>query len=409
MQEINKEMQEKAQAAVDKKASFARDVDLESYTQVNEDEHGRVDKLTDIDAHDRERMEKTGIDAGEAGRDGTFIQMDQSVVHTSSKQEGIEVTATSAALDKYDWLWDYYWKLVMVDADKFTARTQLKPAQGYFIRAEAGVKSDMPVQSCLYLSKNNAAQNVHNIIIAEEGSELHIITGCTTAPHVINGLHIGVSEFYVKKNAKITFTMIHNWADDMVVRPRTGVLVEEGGVFLSNYISMSEVKSLQMYPTARLVGDGALARFNTVVVCPEGSEMDLGSRVILDAPNTKTEIIARTITTGGNIIARGSLVGNAPDSKGHLECRGLMLSDTGRIHAIPELEATTEGAELSHEAAVGRISQEEIEYLMARGLSEDEATSTIVRGFLNIEIKGLPEALNKQLEKAIEASQEKAM
>lgn len=408
MQEIKKQLDEKAAAAAEKKAAFAQDIDLEEF-QSESQELGKIEDIEDLSAEDRERMESSGIEAEEGKRSGTFLQMNHSVVHASTKQEGIEVMSTSEALEKYDWAWDYYWKQVAVDADKYTARAQLKPTHGYFIRSLPGVKSDQPVQACLYISRENISQNVHNIIIAEEDSELHIITGCTTAPHIVNGLHIGISEFFVKKNAKISFTMIHNWAENVVVRPRSGIIVEEGGLFLSNYICMADVKSLQMYPTARLVGEGAVARFNTVLVCKEGSEMDVGSRTILNAPYTKTEMVARTITTGGNIIARGHIQGNNPDAKGHLECRGLMLGDKGRIYAIPELEATAEGVDLSHEAAVGKISQDEIEYLMARGLDEDEATATIVRGFLNVEIKGLPDSLRKQLDEAIEASREKVL
>jgi Fe-S cluster assembly scaffold protein SufB len=112
---------------------------------------------------------------------------------------------------------------------------------------------------------------------------------------------------------------------------------------------------------------------------------------------------------GGYIINRGHLVGEAPGVKGHLECRGLMLSPEGVIHAIPELEARAEGVDLSHEAAVGKIAQEEIEYLMARGLSEDEATATIVRGFLNVGVMGLPAELEAEIEQAVGLSDESSM
>lgn len=408
MQKIKKELDEKAAAAAEKKAMFGQDVDLERFKSESEP-IPEIEDISELKESDRVRMEGAGIEDVAEARSGTFLQMNHSVIHTRSKQEGIEIMGTGKALDEYDWLWDYYWNQVAVDADKFTAKAQLKPTQGYFIRALPGVRSEQPVQACLYISRDSVSQNVHNIIIAEEDSELHIITGCTTAPHVVNGLHIGISEFYVKKNAKITFTMIHNWAEDVVVRPRSGIRIEEGGLYLSNYVCMADVKSLQMYPTARLVGQGAVARFNSVLVCPEGSEMDVGSRAILDAPNTRTEMVARTITTGGTIYSRGHLVGNDRSSRGHLECRGLMLTDSGRIVAIPELEATVDGVELSHEAAVGKISPDEIQYLMSRGLTEDEATATIVRGFLNVEIEGLPDSLRQQLDKAIELSQQKAL
>ncbi|HID96974.1 MAG TPA: SufD family Fe-S cluster assembly protein, partial [Thermodesulfobacteriaceae bacterium] len=121
-------------------------------------------------------------------------------------------------------------------------------------------------------------------------------------------------------------------------------------------------------------------------------------------PLARSEIISRTISYGGTVIARGHLIGNSPDVKAHLECQGLMLTEKGVIHAIPELEAHVADVDMSHEAAVGRIAQEEIEYLMARGLTEEEATSTIVRGFLNVKIDGLPPELEAEIQAAVEES-----
>ncbi len=229
-------------------------------------------------------------------------------------------------------------------------------------------------------------------------------TGCSVAHGVKSGAHLGMSEFFVKKNASLTFTMVHNWGEDVAVRPRSAGVVEEGGKFLSNYVLLKPVKDLQMYPTITMAGENSVARFNSVVVAPKGSHLDMGNRVIMDAPNTRCEIIARTIATGGTIINRGHIGAFHVPSKGHLECQGLILGD-GRIWAIPELDGTAEGVELSHEASVGKIAQDEIEYLMARGMDEDEATSTIVRGFLNTDIMGLPVKLQMEIDKQIEELQ----
>jgi len=318
--------------------------------------------------------------------------------------EGVELMPITEALKKYDWLKDYWWKLVAKEKDVFTKETAAHLDNGYFIRALPGAKVVYPVQTCLYIRSENVAQRVHNIVIAEEGSELHVITGCSTHPDLTSALHIGVSEFYIKKGAKLVFTMIHNWGENVYVRPRTGVLVEEDGVFLSNYVSLKGVKSVQTYPTARLAGRRALARFNSVIVAPEGTVMDSGSRIILDAPETRGEIVSRTISYGGKVIARGHLVGNAPGIKAHLECNGLILAENGVIHAIPELEAHLADVDMSHEAAVGKIAQDEIEYLMARGLSEEDATATIVRGFLNVKIEGLPPELDAEIQAAVAES-----
>jgi hypothetical protein len=146
-------------------------------------------------------------------------------------------------------------------------------------------------------------------------------------------------------------------------------------------------------------------RFNSIIVATPVSKIDIGSRALLNARGAKTEMIARTISTGGDIISRGYIEGNEADVKGHLECRGLILGDKGSIHAIPELKGNRAGVDLSHEAAVGKIAEEEVEYLMARGLTRDEATAAIIRGFLKVDIQGLPDMLNEEMRKAVKASE----
>lgn len=411
MRDVNTEKvrKEKARTAANKQARFGEDINLDKYEHVAEALPYKEDLAT-IPAEAKAQMLQTGVTVDDASkRSGTIIQMDHSVIHSVTKQSDIEIMSTIKALEKYDWLQDYYWKAVSVDADKYTAHVELNPGNGYFIRALPGSKTTFPVQACLYIGKKNLAQSVHNIIIAEEGSELHIITGCTASPSEEDAMHLGISEFYIKKGAKISFTMIHNWSPHVAVRPRTGVIIEDNGVYLSNYVIMKPVKSLQTNPFARCVGKNTVSRFNSVVVTPPGSSLDLGSQVILDGAGSRTEIISHTITTGGNIIARGYIEGNAIDVKGHLECRGLILKGEGSIHAIPELRGNLAGIDLSHEAAVGKIAEEEVEYLMMRGLTRDEATATIVRGFLRVDIEGLPPELSQQIRETIEAAEKDMM
>ena len=398
------EISERAKSAKDKPAPLGPDVELSGYT-LEAPEYGERE-LSEIDVVDPNRLLNAGVDVSGRERSGSFIQVDRSVLHAAPTQEGVEVMSVRDALEAYPWVKDYMWKLVPVDQDKYTARAMLELHGGYFVRALPGAKTFFPVQACLYLKADNINQNVHNIVIAEEGSELHIITGCATDSPELRGLHIGVSEFYVKRNAKITFSMIHNWAERVAVRPRSAIRIDEGGLFLNNYVSLHPVESLQLFPSAYLVGKGATARFNSILLAPEGTFMDVGSRAYLQAPDTRCEMIARALTTGGEIINRGLLVGEIPGVRAHLECRGLILKKKGRIYAIPELDGRVEGVDMSHEAAVGRIAREEVEYLMARGLSEDEAVATIVRGFLNVDIEGLPPILKEQIDSAIEISEQ---
>ncbi len=368
-------------------------------------EHAYIADLDSVEEPDKKRMRLAGIDTSTEERSATYLQKDHSMVHCNVTQEGLEVMDINTALNTYGWLEEYLWRLVKPDKDEFTKETHEKQHLGYFIRALPGVKSLTPVQACLYLATDNITQNVHNVIIAEEGSNLHIITGCSTAPGVASGLHIGVSEFYVKKGATLSFTMIHNWSEGVVVRPRSSIQVEENGRFINNYIVLNPVESIQMYPTTHLVGDNAVASLNSILVAPKGSNLDIGGRAILTGKNTRAEIIARAITTGGTIYSRGQIVGEVPGVKAHLECKGLILEGGGSIIAIPELEGRAEDLELSHEAAVGRINQSEINYLMARGLTEDEAVGVIVRGFLHVDIQGLPPELKEEISRNITQSQ----
>jgi hypothetical protein len=382
-------------------------VDFNRYDPRAED-HAYMEDLAKLPPEDARKLLDVGVSTGDGDRAGTFLQMDRSVVHCKTTQPGVEILGITEAAARYDWLDDYLWRHIKPDQDTYTAHSRQLPHEGYFIRAEAGVRVSQPVQSCLYIAKQGFAQNVHNVVIAEPGADLHIITGCATAPHLTAGLHIGISEFYVKKGARLTFTMIHDWGEKVDVRPRSVTVVEEGGVLISNYISLRPLGTLQMFPTTYLKGPGAVGRFNSILVASRGSHLDVGSRIVLEAPETRAEIISRAITYGGDIIARGDLVGKAAGIKAHLECKGLILND-GLMQAIPELTGYVPGVEMSHEAAVGKIDRGEIEYLMARGLDEETAVSTIVRGFLNVDIEGLPPRLQARLDQAIADTQHDMM
>jgi hypothetical protein len=192
---------DKAKAAADKKAIMGEDIDLTKFTRAAEDHPYQKDP-SQLASATKSKMLEAGLMLDDPSqRVGTFIQMDNTPIHSSVKEEGVEVMPVSQAMKTYDWLSDYYWKAVAVDTDKYTASVEMGQNDGYFIRTLPGVKTDFPVQACLYLSKAKFAQNVHNIIIAEENSELHIITGCTTSLGNEPGMHLGVSEFYIKKGA----------------------------------------------------------------------------------------------------------------------------------------------------------------------------------------------------------------
>ncbi len=393
-------LKQRAESSIDKSAAYGEDFKLDEFELATKKSE-KTEDLKDLDDDFKLTLLNVGVLPDEKDRSGSFLMMDNAISHSSVHDSNIEMMSLHAALDKYDWLEEYSWKLVQVDSDKYTAKTYLENADGYFIRAPAGTKSSMPVQTCLAMGHNNTTQTVHNILIVEEDAQLDVITGCTTTKGVERAIHLGISEIYVKKGGTLNFTMIHNWAEQIGVRPRTVIYLEEGASYVSNYILLKPVGSIQSYPTAILAGENAFARFHTVAVAHPGSELDLGSKVVFDAPGTKAELISRTITTGGKAIARGEMIANALHCQGHLECHGLVLNNEGMQRAIPILEANVDDVELSHEAAVGRIAREQVEYLMARGISEDDAVGMIVRGFLDVGITGIPEQLQQDIDETI--------
>ncbi|WP_406662189.1 SufD family Fe-S cluster assembly protein [Methanolobus sp. ZRKC3] len=399
--QADENLRKKVEDALKKNAAYGEDFDLNDYGVASKDVE-YTEHLEELSEEDQRTLLNVGFTPNEENRSGSLIMLDNAVSHTSLRdKDAVELMSLNDAMKVHDWVKDYSWKLVKPDADKYNAMTYLQDANGYFIRAPAGKKSKMPVQTCLLIGSEEVSQTVHNLIIVEEGAELDVITGCSTKHGIEKGLHLGISEMYVKKGATLNFTMIHNWAEQVGVRPRTVVHVEEGGTYLSNYICLKPVKSIQTYPTVMLEGEGAFARLNTIAVAHPGSELDLGSKVVFNAEKTGAELISRTITTGGTVIARGEMIGNSNGSKGHLECHGLVLSDKGTQRAIPILEANVEDIELSHEAAVGRIARDQVEYLMARGLSEEEAVGMIVRGFLDVGIQGIPDELKADIDETI--------
>lgn len=397
--------------AINKPAALGPDLDISQYSR--QPKNWEPCPISSLPEDIIRRALEVGVLPEQESRSATFFQIDHSVIFEAVQEvfEGkIEIMSAKEALEKYDWLKDYWWKVISVDTDKYTALAELAWDQGYFIRILEDQKVTIPLQACLFISTDNLNQNVHNIVIAEPGSEAQIITGCTLHSSVQRGLHVGITEFYVKEDAKITFTMIHNWAQKFDSRPRSGAIIEDNGVFVSNYMCFKPLKSLQMYPVAYCRGVNSRARFNTIIYGTGNSYIDVGSKIVLQNEGCRGEIISRVIATDkAQVYARGFLQGEHSNTKAHLECRGLLLSDEATIHAIPELMAKAQGAELSHEAAVGKIAEEQIQYLMARGFSRSEAEALIVRGFMDVSIFGLPKDLERELQKIVDITTERAL
>jgi Fe-S cluster assembly scaffold protein SufB len=357
-----------------------------------------------------EETYKAGMEANEKNRSGTFYHVDQSTIYSKVNelyQGKIELMDTKAALQKYHWLGDYMWKLVDKNKDEFTRKVAEDWSGGYFMRIRPGTEITFPLQSCLLITQKNLEQRVHNIIIAEEGSKAHIITSCVQHSSVPKASHLGVSEIYVKKGATLNFTMIHQWSENTLVRPRSAAEIGDGAAFVSNYVCMHPVKDMQMYPAAFCNGTDSTVSFSNILYGKRNSLLDIGSKAVLTGKGSKAEMVSRAIAReDSKMIIRGLIEGNNADCKGHLECRGLLIDEEAFLQSIPELIARKKGVEITHEAAVGKISEREITYLMTRKLSRDQAVSLIIRGFMDVSILGLPEALNAEIQGIVEASTE---
>ncbi|TFH31295.1 MAG: SufD family Fe-S cluster assembly protein, partial [Promethearchaeota archaeon] len=259
---MNQEIKLRAQQVLDKAKSKNDDgIDLDDYNMGNADEpEGIYQSEGEIPQDIRNSMDSVGIDVS-GKKSGLYLQSGNKHDLCVSNVEGVELLPIKEALKKYNGtdgkynLNDYLWKAVAPDKDKYTAEAAIQEiTQGYFIYAKKGQKTIFPLQSCLFVNLPGMKQVVHNIIIAEEGSQLDIITGCTVHKTAKKALHLGVSEFYVKKDARVSFSMVHNWGDDTNVRPRTGIILEENAEFSNFFIVMSAVKNLQTNPVIQLIG-----------------------------------------------------------------------------------------------------------------------------------------------------------
>ncbi|MGB9894958.1 MAG: SufB/SufD family protein [Thermoproteota archaeon] len=387
------ELVERAKVALSKPSPYGPDLDLSRFKSFKALEE-KV-RLEDLDEKIIKKAEEVGFSYDQSSRSGSYFQLNNSPIYVRSRTKGLEIYSLEDAL-KIEEVKEKIWKAVPIDSDKFTAFASLVGKAGYVIIVRKGVKVDYPVQSCLFMN-NVEVQAPHNIIIAEEGSSVNIITGCTIMPEVV-GLHVGISEFFVGKNAKVTFTMIHSWNKETHVRPRTAAIVEEGGEFINYYVNVRNVLTLQLFPKIYLEGKNARAFSSSTVVASKDSIVDIGTGVMLDGENSRGEVISKSISKdSAKVVARGKLVANAKYTKGHLECNGLILSPSSKISAVPELESNIDDTELTHEAAIGRIGEDEVNYLMSKGFSKEEAVSILIKGFVSTRTIGLPDYLQKIL------------
>jgi len=361
--------------------------------------------MNHLDDATKVTLKKVAYDENQE-RSASFLATDWDILDTHSAVEGIEILPIKTALKKYKWLEKLFFTLVPKDKDEYVEQVASSDVLlGYFIRIKAGQKVALPVHTCYMINSESFTQCTHNIVIAEEDSELHLINGCVADAHIASGYHLGVTEYFIKKGATVTSTMIHSWGKEIEVYPRSAAHVGKNAKFVSNYVALGSVKKLQMDPLA-VIEEGGLGEFYSVIYAPENSRFDIGSTVVLNGDGASSEIISRVVSNGGEVTTRGKINGKHPNGRGQMACNGLLLSEKGYIHAIPELVGHDPRLELSHEASVGMISKDELAYLMAAGIEEERAKSLIIEGFLDLKIPSLPEYLQRQINAIIKETKE---
>ncbi|MEM2171547.1 MAG: SufD family Fe-S cluster assembly protein [Desulfurococcaceae archaeon] len=386
---------EEIKKALDKPAKYGPDIDLQRY------------KLEDVLIEEVKEIADPGVVSaaprvGLASDKLTYVQANEKVLYTAMTRAlskyGVLVLSTREAVERFPRASDLVWRLVDPTTDKYVAAAYLYGGEvGYFIYVPPYTKVPVPIYTCLAITSNNTVQFAHNVVYVDEGSEANVVTGCAIPHGVYSGVHVGVSEFYVARNAKLTFTMVHAWAEGLHVRPRTRVSVDEGGEYVSYYVTYSPVASIQTYPVVNL-GKNARAYLASIIASSKSGVYDIGSGSVLEAPGASVENASRVIARDeSSVYARAEIEALESDTRGHVECLGLLLSPKATISSIPIITSRKQGAVLSHEAAIGLIAQKEIDYLMSRGFTEEEAKAVLVRGFMNIEAP-IPPVIKKQVD-----------
>ncbi len=324
--------------------------------------------------------------------------------------KGVVIMDIEEALLKYDELRKYWFGVFPLTLNKLSLFHAAYSRGGVFIRVPRGMRLKKPIQSCFIVSSSKYAQLPHNIIIAEPESEVHIITGCTAPRAVKEAFHAGLTEVYIMKNARVTLTTIEIWPYDMHARPLAGIRVEEGGEFIENYILLKPPRTLQTYPTAVLKGEKSTCLMRSILVGLKKSNVDSGSAVYLFGEKSRAKIVSRAVAFHESRIAqRTKIWSTKPGTYGYVDCRGLIIGEKASLSTYPALIADHKESNLVHESAIGRIAEEELFYLMARGLSEEEATGLLIRGFLDPGILNLPPEITKEIERVIQLTAEQAL
>ncbi|OGD08350.1 Fe-S cluster assembly protein SufB [Candidatus Amesbacteria bacterium RIFOXYB1_FULL_44_23] len=368
----------------------------------------------DVPTDIKDTYEKIGIPQAERlFLAGVGAQYDSEMIYHSLKtqweKQGVIFLGTDTALQKYPEVFkQYFGKVVPPDDNKFAALNSAVWSGGSFVYVPAGVQVTIPLQAYFRINAANMGQFERTLIIAEEGSFVHYVEGCTAPIYTTDSLHSAVVEIVVKRGARVRYTTIQNWSSNVYNLVTKRMLVEEEGVGEWIDGNLGSKKTMK-YPSVVLQGKGAKGEILSLAMAGAGQHQDAGGKAIHLAPYTTSTITSKSISMGGGRSSyRGlvKIINGAKGSKSFVRCDALLLDDLSRSDTYPTNIVREQNVTLGHEATVSRVGEEQLFYLMSRGLSETQATSLIVNGFIEPIVKELPLEYAVELNRLINMSME---
>jgi Fe-S cluster assembly protein SufB len=356
-------------------------------------------KWSEVPEEIKETFERLGIPQAEReSLAGVGAQYDSELVYHNvredvAKQGVIYTDMESALTGEYaDMVKEHFMKLVPPTDHKFAALHGAVWSGGSFVYVPPHVEVSIPLQSYFRLNAPGAGQFEHTLIIVDEGASLHFIEGCSAPKYNVANLHAGCVELFVGKNAKLRYSTIENWSKNMYNLNTKRAVVAEGGTI--EWVSGSFGSHVSyLYPMSILNGQGSKCEFTGITFAGKGQNLDTGLKVVHNAPETSSHVTTRSISKGGGISTFRSAVTVTPKAKkakSSVSCQSLMVDDISRSDTIPAMDIRTNDADIGHEATIGRISDDAVFYLMARGIPEEDARAMIVSGFADNVSKELP-------------------
>ncbi|MEA5651389.1 Fe-S cluster assembly protein SufB, partial [Cutibacterium granulosum] len=366
----------------------------------------------------RTTYDRLGIPEAEKDRlvAGVAAQYESEVVYNKINEElerqGVIFLDTDTALREHPELFEEYFGTAVPAGDnKFAALNTAVWSGGSFIYVPKGVHCTIPLQAYFRMNTENLGQFERTLIIADEDSYVHYVEGCTAPIYKSDSLHAAIVEIIVKKNARCRYTTIQNWSNNVYNLVTQRAYVEEGGTMEwidGNIGSKANMK----YPACYLMGPNAKGEALSVAFASEGQYQDTGAKMVHMAPHTSSTIVSKSISQGGGRSAYRGLVRvnkRAHHSSSAVRCDALLVDDISRSDTYPYNDIRTDEVSMAHEATVSKVSEDQLFYLMQRGMTEEEAMAMIVRGFVEPIAKELPMEYALELNRLIEIQMEGAV